>query len=109
MEASKELGPWRERVALVAAEHVKTLINKPDEVGVFLRFILPRPASAPKTKYSPASKRPDIDKLSRAILDAITGVILEDDSQVVFLNARKIIASPGEQPGVRIVVHHYNE
>lgn len=31
----------------------------------------------------------DIDKLSRSILDALTGIVYEDDSQVVILNARK--------------------
>jgi Holliday junction resolvase RusA-like endonuclease len=33
--------------------------------------------------------RPDIDKLSRALLDALTGVAYEDDGQVVALTARK--------------------
>ena len=109
MEASKELGPWRERVALVAADHAKELIQKPIEVGVLLRFTLPRPASAPKTKKALASKRPDIDKLSRAILDAITDVVIEDDSQVVSLGATKYIANPGEQPGVTVTVWSYDQ
>lgn len=108
VEASKELGPWRERVALVAADQVKTLIQKPDEVCVRLLFTLPRPASAPKTKRALASKRPDIDKLSRAILDALTDVIFEDDSQVVSLGAHKVIANPGEQPGVEVEVLNLN-
>lgn len=104
VEASKELGPWRERVALAAASQVNSLIQKPTEVGVELWFILPRPASAPKTKRALASKRPDVDKLSRAILDALTDVVFEDDSQVVSLWAHKNIANPGEQPGVKVTV-----
>lgn len=108
VEASKELGPWRERVALAACDQTEKIIAKPDEVGVTLRFILPRPASAPKTKRALASKRPDLDKLVRAILDAITNVIVEDDSQVVCIGAFKRIADPGEQPGVQVEVHHYD-
>ena len=104
VEASKELGPWRERVALAAAGHAKELIQKPEEVIVTLGFVLPRPASAPKTKRALASKRPDVDKLARAILDAITDVVIEDDSQVVSLLAIKRIANPGEQPGVTVIV-----
>jgi len=107
VEASKEVGPWRERIALAAADHADTLIQKPDEVRVLLQFTLPRPASAPKTRKLPASKRPDLDKLARAVLDALTNVIFEDDSQVVSLNASKYIADPGEQPGVKVTIHHF--
>lgn len=104
MEASKEVGPWRERIALVAADQTDTLIQKPTEVGVVLKFVMPRPASAPKTKKALASKRPDLDKLTRAVLDALTDVVFEDDSQVTSIGAVKVIANPGEQPGVQVLV-----
>ena len=110
VESSKELGPWRERVALAASNEVfvrdMEVIQRPSEVGVMLNFVLPRPASAPKTKKALASKRPDVDKLARACLDALTGIIFEDDSQVVSLRAFKCIAAPGEQPGVKIVIYN---
>ena len=109
VESSKELGPWRERVALAASQETKLLIQKPDEVTVVLRFILPRPASAPKNKKALASKRPDIDKLARAVLDALTDVVFQDDSQVVELVAQKYIANPGEQPGVMVSVYHLGQ
>ena len=64
---------------------------------------MPRPKSAPKRSTPAAIKRPDIDKLARAVLDALTGVWLEDDSHVVCLRATKRIALPGELPGVAIV------
>jgi len=105
VESSKELGPWRERVALAAADQTKELIQKPHEVSVVLTFVLPRPASAPKTKKALASKRPDVDKLARAILDALTDVVFQDDSQVISLRANKYIANPGEQPGVHVWVY----
>lgn len=34
-------------------------------------------------------QRPDVDKLCRAILDALTGVVYHDDSQVISLSAVK--------------------
>ena len=104
VEASKELGPWRERVALVAWDYAESIIPKPNEVDVALEFIMPRPASAPKTKKALASKRPDLDKLTRAILDALTNVIFEDDSQVVHIDATKRIAYPGGESGVWVSV-----
>ena len=50
------------------------------------------------------SKTPDIDKLVRAVLDALTGVIFQDDSQVVRLRAAKYFASDERLPGVRVHV-----
>lgn len=47
---------------------------------------------------------PDIDKAARAVLDALTGLLYEDDSLVVVLGAVKRYANPGEQPGVDVRV-----
>ncbi|WP_257898915.1 RusA family crossover junction endodeoxyribonuclease [Rhodococcus qingshengii] len=63
---------------------------------------MPRPKSTPKRTTPPAVKRPDIDKISRAILDAITGVLIADDSQVVDLHATKRLAELDESHGVHI-------
>ena len=102
IESSKAVGPWRERVALAAHSLAPELLAPP--VSVRLDFVMPRPKSAPKAKFVPATKRPDIDKLARAILDALTGVWFEDDSHVTDLHATKRLAEPGETPGVCIAV-----
>ena len=39
--------------------------------------------------YTRPAQQPDIDKLVRAVLDALTGVCYEDDAQVVMLLATK--------------------
>ena len=107
IESSKAVGPWRERIALVAHGAMREAGQTGPTTGaalVDLKFVMPRPASAPKTKPVAATKRPDLDKLVRACFDAITNICVADDSQVVGLKASKRIALPGEQPGVHITV-----
>jgi len=45
--------------------------------------------------------RPDVDKLSRALMDALTGVAYHDDGQVIALSVRKIYA---DQVRARVIV-----
>lgn len=104
IEASKKVGPWRERVALAAHAHGWTLAPSGVPIGVDLLFVRPRPVSTPKRRTPPATKKPDLDKLERAILDALTGIAYTDDSQVTDIHSHKRLAAIGEQPGVRITV-----
>jgi crossover junction endodeoxyribonuclease RusA len=105
-EANKELGPWRERVAMAAYEAKNTVkggfLLPVGPVVVELEFVLYRPKATPKSKTPPATKAPDIDKLCRAILDALTHVIYRDDAQVTHLTATKRVAKADEEPGVHI-------
>jgi crossover junction endodeoxyribonuclease RusA len=104
VESSKELAPWRQQVAMFAHNAMGGQQLLTGAVAVRLEFVLPRPVSTPKRRTPPAVRRPDLDKLVRAILDAITSVIIADDSQVVELHATKRLAEIGESPGVRIGV-----
>lgn len=45
------------------------------------------------------TRKPDLDKLTRSIKDALTGVIYNDDSQIVGLHCFK---EYGDEPGVDI-------
>jgi crossover junction endodeoxyribonuclease RusA len=104
IESSREVGPWRERVAL-AAHNAMVQSGLPlitSGVTVVLDFTLPRPKSTPKRSTPAAVKRPDLDKLTRAVLDAITGTVIADDSQVVNIVASKSLAGLTETPGVTI-------
>ena len=104
IESSKRLKPWRKRVNEAANEHrSRDAAVYPDQaVSVDLEFILPRPKYA-VGKILPAVKRVgDIDKLSRSILDSLTGVCFGDDAQVTDLHASKRLADPGETVGVYI-------
>lgn len=102
IESSKDVGPWRERIALAAHLHADGPTGGP--VTVWLGFVMPRPKSAPKRSTPPAIRRPDADKLARACLDALTGIAFADDSQVIGLHVTKRIAHPEETPGVHIHV-----
>ena len=54
----------------------------------------------PKTVTRPEpSVAPDLDKLIRGVLDALTAVVYRDDSQVTRITAQKVY---GERPGVWI-------
>lgn len=101
VESSKKVAPWRSVVALTVGEQVRTVLDGP--VAVRLDFVMPRPKSTPKRSTPPAVKRPDLDKLVRAVLDACTEVAWRDDSQVISLSASKRIAElDGDIPGVHI-------
>lgn len=98
VESSKAVKPWRVDVAWAVRAHFPTPLD--GAVRLELEFVMPRPKSAPKKSTPAAVKRPDLDKLARAVLDAITGVVVADDSQVVELVASKRIAEIGEASGV---------
>jgi Holliday junction resolvase RusA-like endonuclease len=47
-------------------------------------------------------RRPDIDKLSRALMDALTMIVYRDDGQVVMLDATKRYCLEGERAGMDV-------
>lgn len=105
VESAAGVKPWRSDVKVFAAEAMtgQRLITGP----VFLHcdFVMKRPASTPKTRATPpATKKPDLDKLLRAIGDALKGTVYAEDSLIVEMWGSKRIAEDGEQPGVEITV-----
>ena len=62
----------------------------------------PRPELRDDAALWPAGP-PDIDKLARSILDALTGLVFDDDAQVVDLGLAKRYAD-GEGPGLTCTV-----
>lgn len=94
-ERNPLLKEWRALVALKAAETMDGL--EPSRAGIVLnaRFLYVRPSSHLTTKGALRKgaprlpSRPDLDKLLRAVLDALTGIVFVDDGQVVKLNAGK--------------------
>lgn len=110
IESSKKVGPWRHRIAAGGEVAMHRYGAKPFKgaVRVHLRFVLPRPKATPKDTPPAIKKNGDIDKLARAVLDALTGPVLVDDCLVVELNCRKRIGEPGEEPRVVITIQAYS-
>ena len=99
------LGEWMQKIAAEAIMCIREAGIRPPEPPYFvmLHFFLPRPKSAKKgVRYH--QKRPDLDKLARAVLDALTGPIWSDDAQVSSLNLTKRYADALCVPGVYITV-----
>jgi crossover junction endodeoxyribonuclease RusA len=91
VESSKAVKPWRVDVRAAAADVVAEPMTGP--LAVRLEFVMPRPTSTPKRRTPYATKRPDVDKLARAVLDALGSAgVWADDSQVVLLAASKRLA-----------------
>lgn len=104
--------PWQRSIAAEARGVAPGLLD--GAVRVELWFSMPRPKSHGKPgRKSWAAEhvtRPDLDKLVRTVLDALTGIVWADDSQVVEVAARKCYADDsGERPaGVYISVRLYD-
>ena len=92
----------------LAAHSVHTAPPFRQAICLTLLFVLPRPAAMIwKTKPMPRvshSKKPDLDNLTKAVMDALSQLVWADDSQVTRLSATKVIAAGDESPHVRIKV-----
>ncbi|HAF72524.1 MAG TPA: RusA family crossover junction endodeoxyribonuclease [Corynebacterium variabile] len=106
LESSAKVKPWRSVVAQVALYKAPQYMDGP--VALDIVFILPRPKSLPK-RVIHMVKRPDIDKLARSTLDALSGVAYTDDNQVTDLRTRKRYASADEPTGANITIERPTE
>ena len=89
IEMSRAVGPWREAVRSETQRAMAGKMPVTGPVWVTIVFGLPRPKSLPKSQCHPV-KRPDVDKLARAVLDGmVAGGAFSDDSQIVWLQAEK--------------------
>lgn len=116
IESSKRVEPWRKRIAAkIAAERLQRLDGP---VSCRLTFYMPRPKCHYRTgRYARLLKplaptysraRPDVDKLARAVLDALTmSGVVGDDSQIAILLAVKKYAAM--TPGVFIELSGIND
>ncbi len=99
VEQVKGVEKWRRVVGKVAGNLWKPRVPANGKVHVSLEFIMPW-RKHPSHAYPPD----DLDKLCRAVLDAMTGIVYRDDSQVVYLEATKRRADETDDPGVWALV-----
>jgi crossover junction endodeoxyribonuclease RusA len=115
VESSKRVAPWRADIRTAAEQalngHHAGMWDAP--LSVTLGFVFPRPKSHYRTGRNADQLRdkaphehtgkPDLDKLIRAVLDALTGVVWADDAHIVELDAAKGWADD-THPGVQITI-----
>ena len=110
VEAAKGLQPWRQLIAMAASQAMReagfTVVEPKVEVTVSATFVFKRLGNAPKREpgRTPMVAPPDIDKLLRAVLDALTGVCFHDDGQVTHTETHKVRAAVGEMTGVHLTI-----
>lgn len=100
--------PWREAVRAAALRARKNGLLE-GAVRVHVTFELLSPKARPKilrttkqrARWAYPAHKPDLDKLTRAILDALTGALFRDDGQVVSLELHKVFS---DSPGADVTV-----
>lgn len=92
--------PWKAQVTDAAVQAMSGRDLLAGALSVTLSFTVARPKThrgarglRPSAPRFP-TVRPDVDKLSRAVLDALTGVVYRDDAQIVRKLATKSYGEP---------------
>lgn len=105
-----ELNAWRGRIAItIRSRREGRSFTGPVSCELVFRLRRPKAHSGVNGVFpsSPAypTVKPDIDKLARAVLDALTqSGVWRDDSQAVEVTARKMYADGDTKPGVTITL-----
>lgn len=102
IEASAAVEPWREAVKTAARKVIDapgnanfTPLDGPLSVEVV--FTVRKPASAPKGRRTWPDRKPDIDKLLRAVFDAFTSAgVWTDDARVIAVMSSKVYPNEGQ-------------
>lgn len=103
-EANKNTMPWRAAVSAKAAEMMDGMPLLTGPVSVDAEFVFPRPKAHFRTGKRDGELRdnppfwhaitPDLDKLQRAIGDALSGIVVRDDRQIAEWRVRKVYGAP---------------
>lgn len=106
IEASKDLKPWRATIAnAVFSEWMRSSDDRSFTEPVVVRavFYMPKPKSVKRLWPSVV---PDVDKLCRALGDALSvdSSAVVDDSLIVAWDAIKVYAALPEDVGVKVYI-----
>jgi len=89
--SNKNLKQWELRIAHEAQAVVpQGFCDGESAYAVYATFTFADPKSHSKNFGYSHTKRPDVDKLARAVLDALTSICWHDDAQVFMVDARKL-------------------
>jgi len=94
VESCARVKPYRALVSLAASQARKEPPTRlPVGIGITFVFVRPKSHYTSKGELRAGAPsfpgKPDVDKLCRAVLDALTGILYHDDAQVISLNASK--------------------
>lgn len=94
VESCARVKPYRALVGLAASQsRIGAPTGQPVEITIAFAFVRPKShytsKGAIRTGAPSHPGKPDIDKLCRAVLDALTGILYHDDAQVIRLSATK--------------------
>lgn len=101
-----KLRVWRRAVEAQATQVMRNRQAIDAPVSVHCEFILTRPKSV--RRLLPSAK-PDLDKLMRAVGDALENVVVTNDSRIVSWVVTKRYADPGEKPGAMVAVEEIGD
>ncbi|GGM55692.1 hypothetical protein GCM10012275_28510 [Longimycelium tulufanense] len=106
VESSKHVKPWRQdvREAVLNAMDGQSGWARGVPLWARIEFLMPRPSTARRGDAWHV-KRPDLDKLVRAVLDAVGSAGLwADDSQVASLSVSKMLVRNHDASGCHVIV-----
>lgn len=111
----RALAAWtkaiRERVGAALGDPASPLhVERPLELGLLFKLVRPKShwgTGRNSNKLKPAAPlhpmvKPDIDKLARSTLDALTGLLYDDDARIAVLTMVKQWVEQESQQGVVI-------
>ena len=110
VDANPRLKAWRAQVRAAAeaaiAEDGWETLDEP--CRAYLGFVMPRPQ---RPRWDVPAVKPDLDKLTRAVFDALTDAgVWRDDSRVVSMEVtKKYEDEDGAVPGVLVEVQSLGE
>ena len=99
---------WEEKVKSAAKQGMGDTPPLETPVSVYGYFGLSVPSSHSKKRTTAClegreapSKKPDLDNMAKAVLDAMNGVVFKDDSQIINLHLKKVYSI---EVGVNVLV-----
>lgn len=109
-ETNRKVASWQQ---LVAAGASRAILERPEHeralltsgVRLTIAFYLPRPQKFHRRGvFVHHTTKPDLDRLERAILDALTSVAYRDDKQVTEIVSGKYYAAVDAPARVEVIV-----
>lgn len=103
IDSNQNLAGWQQVIAAGARQARNgQMAAQKTPVSVKFEFVLPRPKYLKDKPAPPHTTKPDFDKLTRAVCDGLTNVVMGDDSQVNHAIIHKRYAAVGEEPHAHI-------